>query len=96
MAEASAIRLRIESDRLAGDSGCNSFGGSYQFSGETLTIGPIASSKRGCPGPRAAVETALFTALSSVTTARLEGEHLLLITKAGQGLRFAPSDAIDE
>ena len=94
-AEAAAIRLRIESNRLTGDSGCNSFGGSFAFSGNVLSIGPIAASKRGCPGPRAVVESALFGALPKVTSARSEGEQLVLMTADGKRLRFVRDGAVD-
>lgn len=94
-AEAASIRLRIEPDRLSGDSGCNSFGGSYAFSDGVLLIGPIAATKRGCPGPRAAVESALFEALPKVRSARSEDEQLVLMTEDGKRLRFVRDEAVD-
>lgn len=91
--EAADIRLHIDAGRLGGSSGCNNFSAAYSFVGETLRVGAPAATKRGCPPPRAEIESALFRLLPALTGARRDGEALVLETAAGQALRFLPAAA---
>lgn len=44
-------QLQFTADRLSGQAGCNRFSGSYSQDGETLIVGPVASTRMACPGP---------------------------------------------
>lgn len=43
-----AYVLRFEGERLSGRAGCNSFGGPYHVEGDTLTAGPLISTRMAC------------------------------------------------
>ena len=45
--------------KISGTGGCNRFFGGYTVSGNHIKIGPLASTRKGCPGLLRA-ETALF------------------------------------
>ncbi len=40
-----------EDGKLSGSAGCNNYNASYQVDGDSLTIGPVASTKMACPEP---------------------------------------------
>lgn len=67
---------------ITGNGGCNRFFGAYTVSGKTIKIGPIASTRKGCPGLVEA-ETALFATLESAATFELDGSTLVLFDQAG-------------
>ena len=51
-----------------GEAGCNRFRGTYQEKGQSLTIGPLATTRRACPPPIMAQEAAFIAALQSTRT----------------------------
>ena len=42
--------IQIEPDKLSGNAGCNTINGKAQISAATVSIGPIAGTKKMCPG----------------------------------------------
>lgn len=52
---------------VSGFAGCNTFGGTYQLDGTTLTFGPLATTKMACQRPASAVEAEYLAALGGVT-----------------------------
>jgi putative lipoprotein len=50
--------------KITGSGGCNQFFGGYSVTGNTIKIGPIASTRKGCPG-LIGVEAAFFAMLES-------------------------------
>lgn len=72
-------------DKLSGSGGCNHFGGSYRADGDTLTIGPLAATRKACAEPEGvmAQEAAFLRALETAATARREGDRLELRTATG-------------
>jgi putative lipoprotein len=49
---------------VTGNTGCNSFNGPYQATGNQLTMGPLASTRRACAVPVVSdFETVMFDAL---------------------------------
>lgn len=83
------ITLTFEEDgRIGGSGGCNSYGGTYQLDGQSLTMGQIQSTLMACAD--AAVtqqESAYLAALGSATTLQLDGDELTMAYEGGQ-LRF--------
>jgi len=47
-----------------GDSGCNSFRGSFTHVGAALEFGPLASTRKACPPPLADLEARFLSALA--------------------------------
>jgi heat shock protein HslJ len=70
------IAFKTESE-VFGNGGCNNFFGSYTQEGAKLTFGPLASTKKACPGGLMQAET-LF--LKSIQSARwFEASHLAIV-----------------
>ncbi|MEJ2501504.1 MAG: META domain-containing protein [Campylobacterales bacterium] len=81
--------LRIsdqEGFHVEGSGGCNTFAGPLRVSGETVTIGPLISTRMACPDMQE--EQAFFHALGQVDGYRLEGETLLLLRDDAWKLRL--------
>lgn len=74
--------------RVAGQSGCNRFAGSFAQDGLTLTFGALAGTKMACDADRMTVEQRMFAALAGVRTwALTPGGALELMGDAGLLIR---------
>ena len=51
---------------VSGFAGCNTFTGSYTVTGSALSLGPLATTKIGCPRPASAVEADVLAGLAGV------------------------------
>ena len=71
--------------RITGNGGCNQFFGSYTISGDTIRIGPLVSTRKGCPGLLEA-ETAFFATLEAAKSFAQDGDSLVLFDAAGTKL----------
>jgi heat shock protein HslJ len=69
--------------QITGSGGCNRFFGGYAIEGNTIKIGPIASTRKGCPGITP-VEMRFFAALESATTFERDGDKLVLYDASGE------------
>jgi putative lipoprotein len=75
---------------VSGSTGCNRYNGPYTIDGESLEIGPVASTLMACPPPRDAIESAYVAALDRVQTWAIDGEELVLSDDEGEELlRYA-------
>ncbi len=79
--------LRLEDDKLAVDTGCNSGAASATVQGDMLTIGPLALTKRGCERDPAEVERLMTEVLLAAVRVEIHGPALRLIGRGG-GLMF--------
>lgn len=80
------------SGKISGNGGCNQFFGAYAVSGDRIEIGPIAATRKGCPGLLGA-EGALFAALRAAKSYGEEGGVLTLYDAAGNALaQFVRAD----
>lgn len=78
------LRITFAEGTVAGDAGCNSFRGQYVAEGRSLTVGPLASTKKMCLDSAVmAQEQALLTALADTAGYRLEGSRLTLLRPDG-------------
>lgn len=84
------ITLGFEPGRIAGSGGCNRYSAELASDGDTVDVGPVVATKRGCLGPGGEAEGAYFAALEQVHTLRREGE-VLLLQGEGVELRFRSS-----
>ncbi|MFD8802755.1 META domain-containing protein [Streptomyces atroolivaceus] len=71
---------------VEGNLGCNSFHGKATVSGSTLTFGPLASTRKMCPGPEMDLERALQGVLEGRTTYEIEHRSLSIEAESGKGL----------
>jgi heat shock protein HslJ len=79
--------IRIDGDRLAVDTGCNTGAASATVEGDMLGIGPLALTKRGCERDRAEVERSMTGVLQGAVRVEIDGPALRLIGPHG-GLSF--------
>jgi heat shock protein HslJ len=80
------ITLELRDDgTLGGSDGCNRYMSGFTLEGETLSFGPLATTRMACRGPEGAAEQAgtFANALASVTGFRVEGGELTLLTAQG-------------
>lgn len=94
--EAQAIQLSIAPTRVSGTSGCNRFSSGYQIVDKKLVIGAAAATKMGCPGAVGEIEQLLFALLPQLSSAKMDGIHLVLQNDAGASLRFSPETPAGE
>jgi heat shock protein HslJ len=71
---------------VEGNLGCNSFHGKATVSGSTLTFGPLASTRKMCPGPEMELERALQGVLEGETTYGIDHRSLSIEAESGKGL----------
>jgi putative lipoprotein len=71
--------------KISGFGGCNQFFGAYSVSDNHIKIGPIASTRKGCPGI-IGVEATFFAMLEAAQSFVQEGETLVLFDAAGAKL----------
>ncbi|MGF1535543.1 MAG: META domain-containing protein [Elainellaceae cyanobacterium] len=88
------ITAEFSEDRVVGSGGCNNYTAQAAVEGETLTIGPVAATRRACPSPISDREFEYFTALDAAQDYSFNAEGQLLIeyeTESGSGtLVFNP------
>jgi heat shock protein HslJ len=57
----------LEEGKVSGDTGCNRYFGSYEITGETLTFGPLASTRRACAESLMNQEMAFLETMAQVS-----------------------------
>ena len=65
---------------VGGSGGCNTYRGDFAVDGETISIGPLASTKRGCPGPAGEIETTYLAALDAAGLWAIDAAGHLVLT----------------
>ena len=89
--EARIVTAAFTADRISGNGGCNRYDGSYTLAGSTLTVGPVAATKRACMGDEGDIESEWFAALGKPLQATRVDGQLQLRTADGATLKFAPA-----
>jgi heat shock protein HslJ len=64
--------------RIGGDAGCNTFEGAYTVAGNSLSIGPLATTRMACAQPIMQQEQAFLTALQAASKYMLTSDRLTL------------------
>jgi heat shock protein HslJ len=67
--------------KLSGNSGCNTYNGTYTTTGNQIKIGPLATTRMACPQEIMDQETQYLAALQSADKYRIEGTGMELRTK---------------
>ena len=85
------LSLRFGPDgRVDGFAGCNTFRGQYSVQDDTLSIGPLATTRRACTSPALQTqEQAYLNDLQTTRTFRVGGGLLTLVTSAGRSVQLA-------
>jgi putative lipoprotein len=74
-----------EDGKVTGFGGCNRFFGGYTVSGNSIKIGPLASTRKGCPDTLN-LEIEFFKALQEAETFEQTDEGLVLLGPGGAKL----------
>ncbi|PMR76464.1 META domain-containing protein [Billgrantia endophytica] len=74
--------LHAEESRVAGSTGCNRLAGSYQLENESLSFGPLVTTRMACL-QGGETEQAFLSALEAAATWQIEGQALTLSDESG-------------
>jgi heat shock protein HslJ len=69
---------------IAGDASCNRFGGNCTIEGNTMTIGPLRSTRRACEPEVMQQEHKFLALLGAVTAWSMDGDELVLVAPDGE------------
>ena len=89
-----AITLEFQEGQVAGSAGCNRYFGAVEIKGDTLSVGPVASTEMFCAAPEGLMdqETAFLQALNAAARFEVQGDELNFLDDTGQTtLAFAPA-----
>jgi heat shock protein HslJ len=70
----------FEDGTVAGSSGCNSYNGTYQIDGDSMAIGPLASTLMACTAELLGQETFYFELLAQTDSYEVSGDQLTLMS----------------
>ncbi len=80
----STLTADFDGTRISGNGGCNSFSGPYSVSGQTIEIGPLASTMMACTDDALNTqEQHYLAALQLATSYRITGDRLDLLRDGG-------------
>ncbi|MCP2014576.1 heat shock protein HslJ [Deinococcus sp. HSC-46F16] len=80
--------LRLDGRTASGSTGCNTYRGGYASRADVLRFGPLATTRRACPGAVGEGETRFLNLLRQVTGYELSGQTLTLFAGARDRLLF--------
>jgi heat shock protein HslJ len=79
IAEDAGIFIQFGAEgKVQGSGGCNRFTGKYEVDGDTIALGPLATTRMLCPDPVQQNEDRLFAGLARATKFAREGIDLTL------------------
>lgn len=90
------VTLKFQDDtRVGGSTGCNSYGGSYQVRGNSISFGRLISTRRACVVQRANEQEQRFIlALEAASRFRVSTDRLTILSDRGRTvLNFVNSEA---
>lgn len=83
------ITMTLDGDQVGGTASCNSYGGTFELSGESIRFGDLAMTEMACfPSETMEAEALYARALARVTTVSLDGE----LTLEGPGTELVFTD----
>jgi heat shock protein HslJ len=80
-----------EDGTATGSGGCNRFTGPYTADDETLSVGPLASTRMSCGVTTDDLESTYLSALESAVGFAISGQDLVISTTTDQTLEFSTS-----
>lgn len=92
------VTLRFGDDgRASGSTGCNSYSGTYQVRGDSVTFGRLISTRRACVDQNANQQEQRFlAALEAANRFRLAANRLTILSERGRNVLNFVSDAPSE
>jgi heat shock protein HslJ len=86
------ITATFEDGQVRGSAGCNSYGGSYQVSDDTIAVDEIAITEMACLEPEGIMEQEMMFVefISDAQTFRFTDEQLQILRSDGEALTFVP------
>jgi heat shock protein HslJ len=90
--EGRSITAKFDAGEVQGSAGCNSYSGSYQVVGDTISFGPIASTLMACMDHDGIMdqETMYLAWLQDAQTFRIRDDQLMIFRSDGEALTFIP------
>lgn len=88
--------LRVEGGTVSGVGPCNSYRGSIQVDGSSITIGSLAETLMACEPPLMDAQDAYTAALRAAETAEVEGDTLVLSGADDTTLTFTAVDPTEQ
>lgn len=86
LVQASAITLMLAGGQVGGSGGCNSYGGTYQVNGNSITFGEMVRTERACEDEKVTQqEQHYFDALETAGEYQIEGDQLHITYDNGNG-----------
>ena len=87
------ITATFEDGHVGGIAGCNHYGGSYQVSGDKLTVDAMFMTEMACMDPEGVMEQEqqYLELLGNAKTFTLTEGRLEIVTGSGQALTFRPA-----
>ena len=84
------LTLRLDGGQASGNSGCNSFTGTYKISEGKLEFGPLASTRMMCDAAVMEQETRFLSILAATRSySRYGSGAVSVIAPDGRAIRFA-------
>ena len=74
--------LKFDGSNVTGSTGCNRFTGSFEFSGNTVTLSPLATTRRACAPAVMDLEQKFLNALSGPVSVSKDDTGALILTSA--------------
>ena len=75
------VTLQLHADgTVSGSGGCNTFTGTYNLAGASLSFGPLASTKKMCGPAASEQEFSYLTFLSQISKFAVDGDELELFS----------------
>ena len=86
------ITLSFSDGQVGGNSGCNSFGGSYQVNGDKIQLSQLASTMMACMQPEGIMdqEQVILQYLNQAQTYRFEDGKLVIAVSGQETLTYEP------
>lgn len=87
------VTAQFADGQISGQSGCNQYGGSYEESGDSLTVSEVFMTEMACMEPEGVMrqETVYLQMLSGADSFELGNGQLRITTIDGEVLSFAAS-----
>ncbi len=92
------LTLEFADGKISGSGGCNRFMGSYETTGQSLSIGPLASTFKACEESIMSQEMGYLQALQAAQRYEISDQGLTIDYQTEQGsgvLRFLPAEAAE-
>ncbi len=80
------VTAQFDAGTVSGSGGCNTYHGTYEASGTSLTFGPLAATRKMCEQDVSTQEQGYLAALDATASFTIDGDQLSLSDDAGQML----------